>query len=54
VKHALVNPLQWKKAIPLIQVTPDGIVTLVSPVQEWKALGPMPVRLAGSLMLVRP
>ncbi len=53
MKIALASLMQPLKALPLIHVTPDGIVTLVRPMHWENTSEPMPMRLVGSVTLVK-
>ena len=48
------KPLQPEKALPRIEVTELGMVTLVKPLQSSKALSPIEVTELGMVTLVKP
>jgi hypothetical protein len=51
---AVVNPMQFWKALEPMEVTLVGILTLVKALQLVKALVPMEVTLVGIVILVNP
>jgi hypothetical protein len=50
----LVNPRQLAKTLLANAFTPEGIVTLVRPLQYWNANVPMLVMVAGRVTLFSP